>query len=57
MKIIRVDFLRHSLPKPKTGLQNFDFDEFASGKRLIHSKKHTKKCLFIEFKENHLSRF
>ena len=33
-------------------LQNLDFKEFFSSKRIIHSEKHAKKGLCIELEEN-----
>ena len=56
-KIIRVDFSRHVLSKSKIGLPNLDFNEFFCRKRLILSKKHVNRCLYIKFEENRLNRF
>ena len=47
--------LRESLMKPKTGLPNFNFYQFFYDERLSHWKRHLKRNLCIEFKENHLS--
>ena len=50
-------FSTHTLLKCKIGLPNLDFKEFFCGKRLMHTEKHVKICLFIEFKENSQNRF
>ena len=56
-KIIRVDSSRHVRPEFKIGLPNLGINEFFCGKRLIHSKKHINRCLFIEFEKKSLKSF
>ena len=46
-----------ALPKPKIRLLNLDIHQFSYRERLIHSKRHLKRSLCIEFKENPLSHF
>ena len=45
------------LPRPKIRLQNLDIHQFSYSERLIHSKRHLKRSLFNELKENIESQF
>ena len=51
------DFSVRALPRTKIGLPNLDFHQFSCDEGLIHSKRHLKRSLYIEFEENCLSRF
>ena len=50
-------FLMPALLRPKIVLLNLDMHQFSYNKQLIHLKKHLKRSLCIEFKENSLSHF
>ena len=50
-------FSIQTLPRPKIALLNLDIHQFSYSERLIHMKRHLKRSLFIEFKENPLSHF
>ena len=44
-------FAIYVLKRPKIGLPNLFFHQFSYSERLIHSKRHLKRSLCIEFKE------
>ena len=46
-----------ALPRPKIALLNLGIHQFSYSELLIHLKKHLKRSLFIEFKENPLNHF
>ena len=50
-------FSIQSLLRPKITLLNLVIHQFSCSERLIHSKKHLKTSLCIEFKENLMSYF
>ena len=48
-------FSKHALPRPKMGLLNLDIHQYSYSEWLIHSKRHPKRSLYIEFEEYRLS--
>ena len=51
-KIVYSVFSKHTLPKAKIWLVYLNFHKFFSNECQIHSKKHVKSCLCIEFEVN-----
>ena len=47
-------FYKQAFPKVEICLPNLDFHQFFCSKRPLHSKKHMKRCLCIEFQENRI---
>ena len=56
-KIVWNVFSIQALSRPKIALLNFTIHQFSYSERLIHSKRHLKRSLCIQFKENPLSHF
>ena len=50
-------FSKYEFPRLEIGQPNFDFYQFSYRERLVHSKKHLKRRLRIEFEENRYSHF
>ena len=49
-------FILEALPRSEIDI-NLGINQFSYSERLIHSKRHLKSCLCVEFKENLLSLF